>query len=351
MPIDESKLTEDELRLYRLASPEQWDDWVKSDLGIAPLKDYTKIYKTQEELDAEPGVLTRGLMGEGVYGSGSLLAGAAGLAADAVGADDTAQSLLETSQNIARKGQELYPQKADFDQVLNDPSLSNIGEWLGYNVAATAPMMIGSMGIGGVAGLTAKAMLKKAAAEAGEAAVKKATASELALIGAEKIAQEASEKVLGNAVRAGTAGSVVAMAPVEAGGMWIDDAQKHGVENTSPIQDALFGAGSAGLEALGLEASVLGKLLGKGGSEVAGTAAETLLGRLGQRGMSALKEGSKQFVNEGILEEAGQEGIAMINEALNAVPGETPDIVTDKGLKRLEIIFGALGFYPRGFEL
>ena len=43
MPIDESKLTEDELRLYRLASPEQWDDWVKSDLGIAPPKDYTKI--------------------------------------------------------------------------------------------------------------------------------------------------------------------------------------------------------------------------------------------------------------------------------------------------------------------
>ena len=152
--------------------------------------DYSKIYKTQEEIDAEPGVLTRGLIGGGVYGTGSLATGAAGMLADIVGADETAQSLLETSQDIAGAGQEKYPQKVNFDQMLEDPSLSNIGEWLGYNVMGTLPLMAGSMGVGGLAGIGTKALVRKAAAEAGEAAVKNATKAALAEKGAEIIARK-----------------------------------------------------------------------------------------------------------------------------------------------------------------
>lgn len=126
-------LSDEELRAVSSRIQEQLG-WNTSPVTQEEL---SRKFPTQDEIDAQPGVLKRGLMGGGVYGTGSLLTGAAGLAADAVGADETAQYLLEKSQGIAQKGQELYPQKVDFDQMLEDPRLSNIGEWLGYNVAAT----------------------------------------------------------------------------------------------------------------------------------------------------------------------------------------------------------------------
>lgn len=345
-------------------TPDQWINLEKIIAGeqshAVSAEDVFKKYKTQEEIDAEPGTLKRGLMGGGVYGGASLLTGAAGLAADAVGADETANKLYTKSMDIAREGQEKYPQKVDFDKVMEDPSLSNITEWLGYNVAATAPMMIGSMGAGGVAGLTAKTVLKDAAIKVGEEAVKRATAAELASIGAEKIAEKVSSQFLAKAAgRIGTAGAAAAMTPVEAGGMWIDDAQKHGVENTSPFQDALMGAASGAIEMLpGAESRIIRAAFGdlaetefkaavrEGRKEVA----DSMLGKAMQRVNSGLVEGGKEFLGEG-AQESLQELTAMGNEAINATPGENPDLFNERGLKRLAesgIVGGVVGFGAGG---
>lgn len=318
-------------------------------------KDLKREYPTQEEIDAEPGVLKRGFMGGGVYGGASLLTGAAGLAADAVGADDTAKSLYETSMDIARAGQEKYTQKVDFDKVLDDPNLSNIVEWLGYNAAATIPMMATSMGIGSLTSFGAKAFGKQLLVDIGENAVKNATTEEIVRLGSDKIAKAA----INNAVaRIGNVGSAAAISAPEAGGMWINDVQKHGVEGSSPFIDALMGGVSGSLEMLpfGVESSFIKAAFGEAGESAFKESvrkgekeiSETMLGKALQRLNSGVKEGGKEFLGEG-LQESGQELVSMTNEAMLAQPGENPDLYNAKGAKRLlesGLVGGAVGFGP-----
>lgn len=337
-------------------TPEQWinlDNIVNGKQSAAiSAEDVFSKYKTQEEIDAQPGVLKRGLMGGGVYGGASLLTGAAGLAADAVGADETAEKLYTKSMDIAKTGQEKYPQYADMDKVFDDPTLSNITEWIGYNAAATIPMMAGSMGVGSLTSIGAKTFGKQLLKEIGENAVKKATTQELAELGSDAIAKAAVSKAV---ERIGVTGAAGAMSAPEAGGMWLNDVQKHGVEGSSPFIDALMGGVSGSLEMLpfGVESSFIKAAFGEAGESTFREAvrkgekevAESMMGKALQRLGSGAGEAGRQFLGEGVQESA-QELTSMANEAMLAQPGETPDLYNVKGAKRLlesGIIGGVVG--------
>lgn len=232
----------------------------------------------------ERGDINRGLR-SGYQRTVGLLAGAAGAAADAVGADDLAQKGYDEYQrreNLARLNPGTVEKVEDID------GFGDAVDWLQYNVAGQVPNLISIALSGGATGILGKKILGTAAKKAVEGQVKKGIARDVA-------EKAVARKITSTAAKIGVGAGAGAL---ETGGMWATDVEKFGVEGSSPVQDIAFGALSGATELI----SPTGRLaaLAAGARKVGGEqAATSLLKRVGLSiPKNAIEEGGQEVVQE-----------------------------------------------------
>lgn len=301
--------------------PVTTEEWARladiMDGKAAPEGDFFRDHRLPEETPDKPGQFVSGVMGGGVYGTAAAGLGAAGLVSDIVGADGAKKFFFDKAQAVQAAADEKYPQSANLETVLDNPSLSNIGDFVAYNAGQLVPNLVLSATGGGAGGLAAKTFIKDASAEA----VKKAA----------------------------LAGTAAAFLPVESGGNWIESAAERGLDNTRPGLDLAFGAGQASLEMLGIEGGLVKKFLGDWGESAFKEAvkegnSEAAKGLL-RSAAKVVKESGSDFVKEG-LQELSQEELAILNQYVQEEdfnPGKEQDYLSPERNMRRGEAFAAGG--------
>ncbi len=242
---------------------------------------------------ASRGEINRGVR-SGTRRTMGLLAGAGGAIADAVGADDTAQSLYDTyrkQENLAQLNSGSTENFTDIDSV------GSAVDWLAYNVGSQVPNMLSVAASGGLTGVLGKKVLGKVV----ERAIEKQVAAGVERVIAEKFVADRLKQA---AVKTGVA---VGSSALETGGMWAEDVKKHGVEGSSPVQDIAMGTLSGSTEVIsptGRLSSALG-----GARRTVENTGKSLLYRMG---LSV----PKNMGQEG-AQEVTQQFIGKVNEKLN----------------------------------
>lgn len=266
------------------------------------------------------------------------LYGAVGLLGDAVGSDTIrdwgfqgyTENMKEAEKNAARVGS-----FSDISSVGDawDWSMGTLGE-----LATTVGSVIATgFGAGKLAETVGGRMLRKTVAESIEAQTKKniANAAAKGFTGEaiEKAARdEATKFVLGNlSNKWSTVATTGLMSGIESGSNWGQDATEHGLDNTSPGMDLMFGVLSGVSEAiLGSEISLFKKLTGKTVSDATERKLRDII----------VKELPKTAAKEG-----GQEAFQEMLSAINMNIQESKGLITTEDLSDMINAFfaGALG--------
>jgi endonuclease YncB( thermonuclease family) len=271
------------------------------------MKEEYQPHDTEEFLlssqSAPTGDFARGL-GQGVEGTKATYHAARGLLNDAVGDDTEAKEQFLIAQGINKAAQDKYSGRVN--QIEDIASLGDVIDWAQYQAGKLAPdiaIMSATSGTGGLAAQGAKLTLKAISKDvAVKAATKKA---ELALtkgfIGRNTVGRLAGKSV---AELGSGAGMVIGSGALESGNNWMTDVGNHGVEGSSPIMDAAFGAASGTTELV----SPLKRIMPFGSGKAAGN----ILVRTGK----------------GTVAEAGQ-------EVTQELIGNTNQAIQDKSLAPL----------------
>ena len=266
------------------------------------------------------------------------LYGAVGLLGDAVGSDAIrdwgfqgyTENMKEAEKNAARVGS-----FSDISSVGDawDWSMGTLGE-----LATTVGSVIATgFGAGKLAETVGGRMLRKTVAESIEAQTKKnianAAAKGFAGEAVEKAARdEATKLVLGKlSNKWSTVATTGLMSSIESGSNWGQDATKHGLDNTNPGMDLMFGVLSGVSEAiLGSEISLFKKLTGKTVSDATERKLRDII----------VKELPKTAAKEG-----GQEAFQEMLSAINMNIQESKGLITTEDLSDMINAFfaGALG--------
>lgn len=264
------------------------------------------------------------VVGRGIPGLGVMARNFAGLAADLLGDKETAQKYYDA----ARANQEVI----DLEMPRQVPTLGQVNDldtllqWGKYTLGEALPQSVIPGGLGALGTST----LAKGAVRAGAS-----------LLGKE-LTKDTLRKVGSRAATAGVFGSSAAL---EGGQAWSTDVAEHGIENTSPRQDLLTGAGAGVLEAISPTGTVTSALFGGGPRKALNE--NILKAFVKGTGIGALKEGST---------EAGQEFLHLLNEATqdyNTTPEIVKDILSSEGMSRITeaaaagALFGPIGGVER----
>lgn len=232
--------------------------------------------------------------------------GLVGLLGDAIGADSVRdwgyQGYQAQQDEIAAAGQQ-----RKVESVFDIDGLGSAWDWAKETVADNILPMAATFGTAGIVGGLARGAAGSAIARAvAPQAVERAAAGIAmrkvaegmgAKEAAEFAAKEAAKTVAG---RAGAAtGLYGSMGGMEASDAWTQDAQAHGVENTSPFMDIGVGAISGAVERFGVESAVLRNLFGGISKKATKDVAQGVVKRV-------LKEVPKNATKEGLTESAQQ---------------------------------------------
>lgn len=267
------------------------------------------------------GEFSKGI-GRGWEGLKSLGYGAAGLGADIVGAEGTAQSMYESAlrhQEIA--GKEYTPAVAQFTDIA---SAGNLYDWFLGAAGEALPSSALSLVTGGVGAKLFQTMANKLvtnsmAQQAVRGLANKYMAEGIAAT-TEKATELAVKKYFGAELGA-YVGTMASSSGMEAGSNWLDDVQKHGLKGTDPIKDLLFGIAGGAVEAgLGAERRLIGKLAAdKTAKELTQAASRGLVKSIGlETGKSMAGEGGEEFVQQ------------MLNQSATMRNASLTDMLYDK---------------------
>jgi len=242
--------------------------------------------------------------------------GLAVLGADAVGADDLANSALEGYKRTSKKAESLASDVASYKDI---KGFGDAGKYAVDAVFENLPMFLPSLVSGGIGATVARKSAEKlvegmVAKKIGEGIAKEAAEREAAAFVAKRVAA-------GSAV-----GGYAPSAGMEAGSIYGDIIDQGGKRDASSVGAATAGGLVAGALDVVSAVPILGKIFGQAAGEVS----TGLIRRLGT-------EGAKQFLLEG-----GTEGLQTIVEQLSAnsvIPGKdiSWDQVADAAIK------GAIG--------
>lgn len=225
-----------------------------------------------------------------------------------------------------------YGEMTSFDDAFDTPE--NFFTYVAETIGGLAPTVAMSLVSGGIGGAVAKTL----STTAGKRALKAEIASLVASGVTEKAAAEQALRsiVQGEArkavARGAMAGTVAASSIAETGGNWGEDVDAHGIENTQPGMDILFGTMSGLTELVGGEGRLIRTILGKPASEATEEIVQRSLGKvLAERAI-------KDPLGEG-LQEAAQEFLSIANANIQ----DERELITPKDAMRLvEAGFGGI---------
>lgn len=211
------------------------------------------------------------------------LAGGVGLLGDLIGADSVRDWGLETSKYLNDIAAQTPRTVASLEDVLSGKG--DFSTWLQESAIDLAPDLIGTIATGGAGGLAARGGAALAARVAGK-----------------ELAEETAKKALQRGALAGAYGYGVG---AEGGQAYLTDAERHGVEGTSPWMDLATGGVASALDLVGPAGGLVLKALGR---PVSKAASEKLLKTLASEttrtaflkglGKGALAEGSTESLQE-----------------------------------------------------
>jgi len=224
--------------------------------------------------------------------------GLAGLGAEAVGFEDTADSLLQTYIDKQAAISYEYGQSLQTDDI---EDISSFGRYLADTLGELAPQMAGSMGLGSLGSMAATRAARKAAADAVEARVQQGIARDIA-------EREVATAIRRKAIQGATAGAMLNTTAQEAGSTFAQTYMETGVK--APAMSLVAGVASGSLDAI----LPVRTLMGFGGPALTNEFKRTFMERL-------VKEGGRDFVIEGATE-AMQEFITSLPTAV--INGESP---------------------------
>jgi len=338
-----------DLRGFRRTYPEYDyldDDTILSVTGYSPAE--TIGYGGREEDEEDKfsfKSLPRGLA-RGLYSTAAVVPALGAMAADVVGLEETvAKPLSRAAQRLIEKGAEYKP-RTEFKEVWEDPSVAGVADQLLFQLGNIAPSML----VGGGGAAIGKTMLGKAAQRGALGLTKGLVEKQAAKLAAEGLTKK--EALRQAAEKLGTRiGIVGATAPMESGHMFLEDVEKHGIEDANPFKSALLGTAAGGVEVLGGHLRVIDKILGnKPAREFGEAVAKNKLGKAGRIIKEAAAVGGPEA-----FQELTQEGLAVANELWTAADQEEREkILKDSDLKyRLgESAFAGLvgGVVPGGIS-
>lgn len=176
---------------------------------------------------------------------GATSAGLVGLAGDATNSPSVADWGYETAVGYQEQAAKSAPAVPEFSEISGGGDLF---KWFMGTLGEMAPMVVTSVGAGGVgaklfqrigAEIAADAIAQKAMEKAAAGLIENGVRAEVAKQVALRYAIKAR---LGNFV-----GNMAVNVPLEAGGNWLRDVEEHGINDTNPGRDLGFGLGSAAL--------------------------------------------------------------------------------------------------------
>lgn len=217
------------------------------------------------------------------------LAGGVGLLGDLIGADSVRDWGLETSKYLNDIAAQTPRTVASLEDVLSGKG--DFSTWLQESAIDLAPDLIGTIATGGAGGLAARSGATLAAKVAGK-----------------KLAEETAKKALQRGALAGAYGYGVG---AEGGQAYLTDAERHGVEGTSPWMDLTTGAVASAFDLAGPAGGLVLKALGR---PVSKAASEKLLRTLAsEKTRTAFRKG----LGKGALAEGGTEFLQELTQIIN----------------------------------
>ncbi|MBE0582149.1 MAG: hypothetical protein IH612_00145, partial [Desulfofustis sp.] len=231
-----------------------------------------------------------------------MLAGGVGLAGDAVGMESVRDWGFEKYQ---QKNDEASLNPLDVQNFTDIESAGDAADWFTGTLGQLAPSMgealVSTMLGGGIGGLAARKLAK----EAIETAVQKQVANGVKREVAEQIVTSNFKKAGANI------GMTAGVGMMEGGGMWGEDAEKHGVENANAGSAAALGLVSGASELVSPGGMLVKRIAGVKdfGSPTASKLADTFLGRLGTELPKAMGGEAAQEVFQSFL--------GMLNKKVN----------------------------------
>jgi ribosomal protein L24 len=229
---------------------------------------------------------------------GSII-GAIGMMADSLGLDQTKKLLFDSAQRQFAESEQ-YQTKVPFSEMETGKDLK---EWVLHTLGGAIPTALTGMGAGLVGKKVAGSMVK----------------DKLKGVVGTKIGEEISKKAASRGVKAGV---FSAFYPIESGQMWIEDAQKHGIDETQPLKSAVTGIAVAGLEILGGSQRLIDATLGTSAAKTFALAAKSKKKDVAKRIMGK----ALNLANEEGLQELGQGILSSLNAQWTSTPEENYEL-------------------------
>lgn len=185
--------------------------------------------------------------------------GSVGLVGDIAGIDSLRDFGYE---GYLRNMEEASPYAGKVGDIRDIESFETAAQWGAHTLGSLLPQAMLSLGTGGAGSFVGKRVLGTVVANGAKSAIAAAEQSLIKQGLSAELAREAATKAVASRLGA-TLGVTGAMWSQEAGGMYARDVETHGIENTRPIQDAVFGLASAMVDVImGAEGSILRKVTG-----------------------------------------------------------------------------------------
>lgn len=256
--------------------------------GVTPGTGMAPVYGGAPAPAEAPGVWDQ-FWNRAVPQAGAGLAGGIGLLGDLLGADSVRDWGLETSKYLNDIAAQTPRTVASLEDVLSGKG--DFSTWLKESAIDLAPDLIGTIATGGAGGLAARGGATLAAKVAGK-----------------ELAEETAKKALQRGALAGAYGYGVG---AEGGQAYLTDAERHGVEGTSPWMDLTTGAVASAFNLAGPAGGLVLKALGR---PVSKAASEKLLRTLAsEETRTAFLKG----LGKGALAEGGTESLQELTQIIN----------------------------------
>ena len=257
---------------------------------------------------------TKGLK-SGALGLAATVPAVISLGANILGADEIAQDFAESAQNLQEKGAEYRP-RTEFKELFTNPTVAGVFDQVFYQLGNIGPSML----LGGVGGIVGRTAVKAIAGQVTKGLVKNlltkrankilATSAGKKLIASKGLSVARKQALLTSGAQIGTGiGVMGAVSPMEVGQNYLEDVERHGVEDASPIKSILTGTVAGSLELLGGHFRLLNRVLGnKVATKAVSNAARGKWSQVGR----VLKEAATIGGQEA-LQELGQEELSLLN--------------------------------------
>ena len=304
---------------------------------LKSIKSTSLVSSTLPNKEEERSEFTKGVL-RGIDSTQALLYGGTGAVGDILNIDALRDWGYE---GYLRNMEEAEENKAAVGSISEVDSLGSAWQYAQGVLGELAPTMAASLVSGGIGAAAGKyygsKIIRKAVADQIEDKVQKGIADHIVKgtlndTVENTIRAAATKEVLGNLRNKG---AMLAMgfqtSLMEGGGNWGQDAQAHGLVNTSPGQDMLFGIASGAVETiLGAEVSLFKALTGK-----------TVSNAVEQKFRHELAKG----LPKAMASEGGTEAIQEILSSINANIIDAKGLITEDDIEGIinAAVAGAIG--------